>query len=101
MTDGQHAIDALSFEQRKFPPSASFVATAHANNRDLFVEADNDYEAFWARQARENVTWSSPWTKVCEWDLPFSEWFVGGTLNVSYNCLDRHVLAGKGEKVAF
>jgi acetyl-CoA synthetase len=101
MTEGQHAIDALSFEQRKFPPSASFVATAHANNRDLFVEAESDHEAFWARQARENVTWSTPWTKVCEWDLPFSEWFVGGTLNVSYNCLDRHVIAGKGEKVAF
>ncbi len=101
MTDGQHAIDALSFEQRKFPPSASFVATAHANNRDLFIEAENDHEAFWARQARENVTWNTPWMKVCEWDLPFSEWFVGGTLNVSYNCLDRHVVAGKGEKVAF
>jgi acetyl-CoA synthetase len=101
MTEGQHAIDALSFEQRKFPPTASFVATAHANNRDLFVEAENDHEAFWARQAQENVTWSTPWTKVCEWDLPFSEWFVGGTLNVSYNCLDRHVIAGKGEKVAF
>jgi acetyl-CoA synthetase len=101
MTEGQHAIDALSFEQRKFPPSASFVATAHANNRDLFVEAESDHEAFWARQARENVTWGTPWTKVCEWDLPFSEWFVGGTLNVSYNCLDRHVIAGKGEKVAF
>ena len=101
MTEGQHAIDALSFEQRKFPPSASFVATAHANNRDLFVEAESYHEAFWARQAREKVTWSTPWTKVCEWDLPFSEWFVGGTLNVSYNCLDRHVIAGKGEKVAF
>jgi acetyl-CoA synthetase len=101
MTDGQHAIDALSFEQRKFPPSASFVATAHANNRDLFVEAENDHEAFWARQARESVTWNTPWTQVCEWDLPFSEWFIGGTLNVSYNCLDRHVVAGKGEKVAF
>ena len=101
MTDGQHAIDALSFEQRKFPPSAGFVAGAHANSRDLFVEAEADFESFWARQARENVSWDTPWTKVCEWDLPFSEWFVGGTLNVSYNCLDRHVNAGKGEKVAF
>ena len=101
MSEVQHAIDALSFEQRKFPPSAPFVATAHANNRDLFIEAEGDFEAFWARQARDNVSWNSPWTKVCEWDLPFSEWFVGGTLNVSYNCLDRHVNAGKGEKVAF
>ena len=101
MSESQHAIDALAYEQRKFPPSASFVSSAHANNRDLFIEAENDLESFWARQALENVTWNSPWTKVCEWDLPFSEWFVNGTLNVSYNCLDRHVIAGKGGKVAF
>ena len=101
VSESQHAIDALAYEQRKFPPSASFVSSAHANNRDLFIEAENDLESFWARQALENVTWNSPWTKVCEWDLPFSEWFVNGTLNVSYNCLDRHVIAGKGGKVAF
>ena len=101
MTEGQHAIDALSFEQRKFPPSPSFVSAANAGDDALYQAAAADHEGFWAKQALDNVTWSTPFTKVCEWDLPFSEWFVGGTLNVSYNCLDRHVIAGRGEKVAF
>ena len=101
MTEGQHAIDALSFEQRKFPPSPSFVSAANAGDDALYRAAAADHEGFWAKQALDNVTWSTPFTKVCEWDLPFSEWFVGGTLNVSYNCLDRHVIAGRGEKVAF
>ena len=101
MTEGQHAIDALSFEQRKFPPPASFVAAANAGDDALYRAAEADHEGFWATQALENVSWNTPFTKVCEWDLPFSEWFIGGTLNVSYNCLDRHVEAGRGEKVAF
>ena len=101
MTEGQHAIDALSFEQRKFPPPASFVAAANAGDDALYRAAEADHEGFWATQALENVTWNTPFTQVCEWDLPFSEWFIGGTLNVSYNCLDRHVEAGRGEKVAF
>jgi acetyl-CoA synthetase len=67
----------------------------------LYEEADRDYEAFWARQASELVEWSRPWDTICEWNLPFSKWFLGGQTNVSYNCLDRHVLAGKGDKVAF
>ncbi|MFM8868035.1 MAG: acetate--CoA ligase, partial [Ilumatobacteraceae bacterium] len=100
MTEGQHAIDALSFEQRKFPPPASFVSAANAGDDALYRAAEADHEGFWATQALENVTWNTPFTKVCEWDLPFSEWFIGGTLNVSYNCLDRHVEAGRGEKVA-
>jgi acetyl-CoA synthetase len=67
----------------------------------LYDEADADHEGFWERQARELLDWEQPWSKVCEWDLPYSEWFVDGKLNVSYNCLDRHVLAGRGNKVAF
>lgn len=100
MTDNQHAIDALSYEQRTFPPSASFVDHSLANNRNLYDEADQDSEAFWARQARELLEWSTPFTKICDWDPPYAEWFADGRLNVSYNCLDRHVLAGKGDKVA-
>jgi acetyl-CoA synthetase len=67
----------------------------------LYDEANEDYEAFWARQASELVAWDTSWDTICEWNLPYSKWFVGGKLNVSYNCLDRHVIAGKGDKVAF
>ena len=95
------AIDDLLIEQRKFPPSESFKRRTLVAGTHLYDEANEDYESFWARQASELVTWNGPWHTVCEWDLPFSKWFVGGTLNVSYNCLDRHVLAGKGDKVAF
>ncbi|MSX56866.1 MAG: acetate--CoA ligase, partial [Actinobacteria bacterium] len=64
-------------------------------------ESATDYQGFWARQAAELITWDQEWSTICEWELPYSKWFVGGTLNVSYNCLDRHVIAGKGDKVAF
>ncbi|MFA5774832.1 MAG: acetate--CoA ligase [Ilumatobacteraceae bacterium] len=101
MSDGQQAIDALSYEQRKFPPSPSFVAHASANDETLYDEAKRDGEVFWARQARELLIWSTPFSQVCEWDPPYAEWFADGKLNVSFNCLDRHVLAGKGDKVAF
>jgi acetyl-CoA synthetase len=100
MDDHLQAIDALSYEMRKFPPSAQFVRDASANDQSLYQEAQLDHEGFWARQARELISWDAPWTTVCEWDLPYAEWFVGGKLNVSFNCLDRHVLAGRGNKVA-
>jgi acetyl-CoA synthetase len=67
----------------------------------LYEEAEADRLGFWARQARELVTWFDDFETVLEWDLPFAKWFVGGKLNVSYNCLDRHVEAGRGDKVAF
>ncbi len=88
-------------EDRTFPPPAGFVADALVADRSLYDEADADYEAFWARQARELLTWSKDFTTVLEWDLPFARWFGDGELNVAYNCLDRHVEAGKGDKVAF
>ncbi len=93
-------IEALLLEQRKFPPSAAFKAKSLVVGTHLYDEASADYEAFWARQAEELVTWSQPWNTVCEWELPFSKWFIGGKLNVAYNCLDRHVIAGRGDKVA-
>ena len=99
--DNHDTIDALQWEQRKFPPSEAFKKNTLVAGTHLYEEADRDYEAFWARQASELVEWSRPWDTICEWNLPFSKWFVGGQTNVSYNCLDRHVLAGKGDKVAF
>ncbi|MDG2216943.1 MAG: acetate--CoA ligase [Acidimicrobiales bacterium] len=99
MSEGN--IEIYESEDRRFPPSAEFVAQANASDRSLYDEADADYEAFWARQARELLTWSKDFDKTLEWELPYSKWFVGGELNLSYNCLDRHVEAGKGDKVAF
>ena len=101
MNNEVHAIDALSYEQRKFPPSVEFKANAIVSDQSLYLEGERDLEAYWARHARELVSWVQPFTKTLEWDLPFAEWFSDGTLNVSYNCLDRHVLAGRGDKVAF
>ena len=95
------AIDDLGFESRKFPPSAAFVAATHVADDSLHREGFTNPEGFWDRHARELVSWSTPWTTACEWKSPYSKWFVGGELNVSYNCLDRHVLAGRGDKVAF
>jgi acetyl-CoA synthetase len=66
----------------------------------LYDAAREDYEAFWATQATETLTWNKPWNTICEWKSPYSKWFIGGELNVAYNCLDRHVEAGNGSKVA-
>ncbi len=96
-----HAIDALSYEQRRFPPSAEFKTNANVSDQSLYLEGESDFEGYWARHARELISWSQPFTKTLEWDLPYAEWFSDGTLNVAYNCLDRHVLAGRGDKVAF
>ncbi len=99
--DNHDTIDALQWEKRKFPPSDAFKKNTLVAGTFLYDEANEDYEAFWARQASELVSWDTEWDTICEWKLPYSKWFVGGKLNVSYNCLDRHVIAGKGEKVAF
>ena len=100
MSDTHQAIEALSHEARLFPPPASFAADALTTDRRLFDEAAADHEGFWARQADELLDWNRPWTTVCEWDAPNAKWFVGGALNASFNCLDRHVLTGRGDVVA-
>src|SRR6056297_1426074 len=93
-------IDALSAENRTFPPSEEFKANSLVTGTFLYDQAAEDDEAFWARQASGLVDWARPWDTTLEWDLPDAKWFVGGQLNVAYNCLDRHVLGGKGDKVA-
>jgi acetyl-CoA synthetase len=100
MAEEHDTIDALLDEQRIFPPSQAFKDQALVVDTSLYDEADRDIEGFWARQAAALIDWSREWHTICEWELPFSKWFVGGQLNVSHNCLDRHVLAGKGDKVA-
>ncbi len=94
-------IEVYETEDRTFPPSAEFAAGALANDQSLYDEANNDFEAFWARQARELLTWYKDFDQVLDWQLPFAKWFIGGELNISYNCLDRHVDAGKGDKIAY
>ncbi len=98
--DHEPTLENLSHETRRFPPSAEFAA--HANVKaDAYAEAAADRPAFWAKQA-ERLSWATPWTQVLDWsNPPFAKWFVGGTLNVAYNCLDRHVEAGLGDRVAY
>jgi acetyl-CoA synthetase len=76
------------------------AATANAT-AELYAQAAADPQAFWADQARALLTWRTPFTKTLEWELPFATWFADGTLNVAENCVDRHVAAGRGERVAF
>jgi acetyl-CoA synthetase len=95
------AIEALGWESRRFPPSDEFKRQALVTGTFLYDDAAADYQGFWARQSAELIDWSSDWQTICEWELPYAKWFIGGQLNVSHNCLDRHVLAGRGDRVAF
>src|SRR5580704_16895322 len=94
-----HAIETLLTEERRFPPPPQIAAAANAQP-EIYAAADRDFEAFWADQAR-TLEWSKPFTRVLEWNEPFATWFSDGELNISVNCLDRHVRAGKGDRVAF
>src|SRR5690348_17292551 len=102
MSDAAEAatIEALMQEGRTFPPSSAFKARANIKDESVYAQAEADVEGYWANEAAR-LDWFTPWTTVLEWNEPFAKWFVGGTLNVSYNCLDRHVQAGRGERVAF
>ena len=93
------ALDNLGHENRTFAPSAEFAAQANAKV-DLFTSAANDRLAFWESQA-ETLHWDKKWEQVLDWQAPFAKWFIGGKINASYNCLDRHVLEGRGERIAF
>ena len=94
-------IEDYYVENRTFPPSPEFAAAAHLSDRSHYDEAAADYEAFWARQARELLTWDEDFHTTLQWNLPYAEWFVGGKLNLSTNCLDRHVAAGHGDRIAY
>jgi acetyl-CoA synthetase len=97
----QAAIEALLDEKRTFPPSAEFRAQAVIGDDSVYREADEDFEAFWSRRAREFVAWFKEPTKGLEWDPPHCTWFEDGELNVSWNCLDKHVEGGRGSRVAY
>jgi len=93
------AIESHQHEDRRFPPTPAFAARANAQP-GIYAEADADFEAFWAGRARL-LTWSKPFTRVLDWQPPYAQWFADGTLNVTVNCLDRHVAAGRGDRVAY
>src|SRR6476620_7665947 len=101
MRDQTNAIDALQWESRRFPPSAAFKRQALVTDTGFYDDGDEDYQGFWANQAAQLLTWRTEWSTICEWELPFVKWCIGGQLNVTENCLDRHVAAGKGDKVAY
>jgi acetyl-CoA synthetase len=93
-------IENLLTEARTFAPDPDFAAQANAT-AELYLEAEADFVAFWERLGRERISWFKPFDKTLEWDLPFARWFIGGELNISYNCVDRHVENGLGSKVAY
>ncbi|NLD77168.1 MAG: acetate--CoA ligase [Acidimicrobiales bacterium] len=105
MTDainpGEATIEDYLVEDRTFPPPAHFSADALVTSTAMYDEANLDFEGFWARQAADLLQWSADWETVLDWQAPFAKWFVGGRLNVAENCLDRHVAAGLGDRVAF
>ncbi len=92
-------IADLLHEDRTFPPPAAFRAAAHVHDEDVYSRAERDPEGFWAGFASE-LEWFSPWTRVLEWNPPHAKWFVGGTLNASVNCVDRHVRGPRRNKAA-
>ena len=93
------SFENLSYEDRTFAPSDLFIKNANVKS-DVYQEADSDRLAFWEKQANR-LDWHQKWSQVVDWQIPFAKWFVGGKLNASYNCLDRHVKAGLGDRVAF
>jgi acetyl-CoA synthetase len=93
-------LAALLQEGRTFPPSEAFRKNALVTDAAIYSDAEADWQGFWAKQALA-LDWQQEWHTILEWDLPFAKWFVGGKLNASYNCLDRHVEAGHGDQVAF
>ncbi len=100
MTDRSTSdIDVLLEEHRRFEPPQAFRRAAVVHDRSVYAEAEADPEEFWAARARE-LEWFTPWKRICEWTPPHAKWFVGGTLNASVNCVDRHVRGGLGNRAA-
>jgi len=91
------AIETLLAEERRYPPPPEFAAQANAQP-ELY---DLSFEELWEREGRERVAWFEPFTELYEWELPYAKWYLGGKLNACFNCVDRHVEAGRGDRVAY
>ncbi len=94
---GEHAIETMQVEERRYPPSPEFRKQANAQP-DIY---DRTLEDFWTREANERISWFEPWKQLLDWKPPYAKWFIGGKLNVCFNCVDRHVEKGHGGKVAY
>jgi acetyl-CoA synthetase len=96
-TTPQQTIETMLLEERRYEPPAEFASQANAQP-DIY---ERDFEDFWATEGRERVTWFEPFDKLLEWERPYAKWYLGGKLNVCFNCVDRHVESGNGDKVAY
>ncbi len=94
----QSHFDILLTEDRQYPPPETFSKQANVHDPGVYEEADRDFEAFWAKHAEE-LDWFEKWDQVLDWNIPWAKWFVNGKINVSYNCVDRH-LAERADKPA-
>jgi acetyl-CoA synthetase len=92
-------IAALLDEARAYPPEPDFTKQANVSSDSIYAEAEGDLEGFWAKQA-ESLDWFVKWNRVLEWNPPHAKWFLGGKLNISYNCLDRHIRGARRNKAA-
>src|SRR3954463_10611678 len=93
-------LEVLLKTEDRFEPPEEFVKQANFNDPSIYDEAEKDFEAWWESWAKK-LDWFEPWQTVLDWDPPFAKWFKEGKINASHNCLDRHVEADKGDKVAF
>src|SRR5947209_1143270 len=92
-----HAIDTLYLEERRYKPDPDFSRQANAKP-DIY---ERGFDDFWREEGEQRVSWFKPFQKLYEWEPPYAKWYLGGKLNVCYNCVDRHVDAGAGDNVAF
>jgi len=95
----EKSLSALLEERRTFPPTEEFCRQANAGDPSIYDRAIRDPEAFWAEEAKK-LDWFTPWQKVLDWNVPWAKWFVGGKLNVAYNCVDRHARSARRNKAA-
>jgi acetyl-CoA synthetase len=93
---GEHAIETMQVEERRYPPPADFRKQANAQP-DIY---NRGFDEFWSEHSKR-ITWFEPWKQLYEWKPPYAKWFIGGKLNVCYNCVDRHVVGGQADKVAY
>jgi len=96
-TNEPSTIDTLLLEERRYPPPEDLASHANATE-EIYTRG---FEEFWEAEGRERVSWFEPFTKLYDWDLPYAKWYLGGKLNACFNCVDRHVEAGRGTKVAY
>src|SRR5438132_2950232 len=92
-----NTIETMLLEERRYTPDPEFARQANAQP-EIY---ERDWEEFWEAEGRNRITWFEPFTKLYEWEPPYARWYLGGKLNVCFNCVDRHVAAGSGDQVAY